>query len=478
MKKKRRRYRKIQRGKPRETKKYIEQGVKDINITFLSMAHIITSNPILYEPENVKQEYIQRLKRYIKAGEWNRRKYETSEIDAYEKIIMESKESDQSKGIAYYKYYILMDLMHVLGYEIKYTDNLKIETVKRKYYADFCQASVNHGFVDRFFNAFKGTKKERYKKIRTIAKSRLLGEESEYVKLILKNLLFKDSQPEGIMVTATMSAGKSTLINALTGKYICLSQNMACTSKIHTIVNKAYEDGYSYEYDHELVLTAGKDELLNNNEHNLSDSIVVATCFHGELNGHRIIINDSPGVNFSVDQKHKEITQRILKKKNYNLLIYVMNATQLGTTDESEHLAFVKKIAGETPVLFIINKIDAFNIEEEDLWTAIQKQVDFLKETGFENPMVCPVSSKAGYLSKRFETEELSRSERRELYNYVDKFEQMNLPKYYNEKFELIKVEDVDKEEIHLQKTCGLTYIEKIVAILATGGNVNGTDLY
>ena len=140
-----------------------------------------------------------------------------------------------------------------------------------------------------------------------------------------------------------MSAGKSTFINALIGKYVCLSQNMACTSKIHSMINKPFEDGFSYEYDYDLVMTAGKEELLNDNELNSSDKIYVSSHFDGLLANERIVIHDSPGVNFSGASEHKKIAAKLIKARNYNLLIYVMNSTQLSTNDEDVHLDFVKK---------------------------------------------------------------------------------------------------------------------------------------
>lgn len=483
MKKYGRRYRRIQKENERRSEKNrklrekIDQEVDGINISFLSMSHIVINNPIVYEKKEIKEEYIKRLNSYIRTGRWNNRKYENSELIAYEKIIRKSEEKNESNDISYYKYYIVMDVIHILGYEIKEKDYSKIEMMKEKYYSDFESDSVDKECVDKLFNSFKEKGKDRRKKISALLRRKALANEAGYLRLMLKNLTFREEAPVGVMVTATMSAGKSTFINALTGKYICLSQNMACTSKIHSIVNKAYEDGFSYEYDHDLVMTAGREELLNDNELNSSDKIIVGTSFDGLLQGHRIIINDSPGVNFSEDQEHKLITDKLIKGRNYHLLIYVMNATQLGTNDESDHLDYVKRVIGRTPVIFVINKIDAFNTEEESLEDAIQRQIGFLKKKGFKNPLICPVSSRAGYLSKQFKSGKLSRTELRELYNYIDKFEQMNLPQYYKAAFNKIKVKDSEQEELQLQKICGLAYVEKIIIKLTTGGKKNGTSL-
>ncbi len=484
MKKNGKKYRKIQREKEiRKEQNYLEsiameQEVDGINISFLAISHIVVNNPVMRESEERKRKYLDRLETYLKAGKWNRRKYESAELLAYEKIILGSDEICGEHDISYYKYYILLDFMHLLGYEVKASDEPRLELVKAKYYEDFRDCGINQEFVNKLFRAFRGNERDKYKKLKALSKSVVIDEERQYIQLILKNLYFKDQLPAGVMVTATMSAGKSTFINALTGKYICLSQNMACTSKIHSIVNKVYEDGYAYEYDHDLVLTAGKEELLNDNTLNGSDKIVVGVHFDGRLKGHRIIIHDSPGVNFSGDQEHKVITDKLLKGKKYQLLIYVMNATQLGTNDESDHLDFVKKTIGRTPVLFVVNKIDSFNVEEENLEEALQRQIEFLKKKGFKNPMVCPVSAKAGYLSKRFINGGLSRADERELYNFVDKFERMGLPTYYEKYIKKIRIDDVEREEEQLQKTCGLAYVEKIIGAMTTGGKGNGSGIH
>lgn len=479
MKKNGRKYRKIQREKERRkqeqisVRRHIDQEVNDINTAFLSMSHIITRNPILQDSQKVQKEYIKRLTRYLKAGSWHRRKFVNAELSAYEKIISEATSEERPHDISFYKYFILLDVIHILGYKLKSADEKKLEALKVKYYVDFDIDGTNKRLVDNIFRSFTGGNK----KIRLLGKMPELTRESEYIQLMAQNDLFRRTEPTEIMVTATMSAGKSTFINALTGKYICLSQNMACTSKIHCIVNKAFEDGFSYEYDHDLILTAGREELFNNNELNSSDKIVVGTYFEGYLRNQRIIVSDSPGVNFSGDQDHKEITDKLLKRKNYNLLIYIMNATQLATNDESDHLDYVKRTIGRTPLMFVINKIDAYDIEEERIADTVARQIEYLKKKGFKDPIVCPVSSRAGYLSKRFSNGVLSRTEKREIYNYVDKFDQMNLPEYYAKAFKKVKVKDSEIEEEQLLKTSGLAYVEKIIMALATGGKTNGTDL-
>lgn len=430
------------------------------------MAHIISINPVKNDTNGVKKEYISRLKKYLRIGGWNRRKYESSLIEAYEKILNNTDKVIQEHEIDYYRNFIVFDLLHIMGNEVGDKSKEKLKQVEKQYLIDFSNVTKETNLFFKIINSVQKSDKS----IIALQKKLNSDEEILYLKRVRENLIFKSKRPYGIMVTATMSAGKSTFINSLIGKYVCLSQNMACTSKIHSIINKPFEDGFSYEYDHDLVMTAGKEELLNDNELNTSDKIIVATHFCGNLSEERIVMNDSPGVNFSGDIEHKTITDKLIKGRKYDLLIYVMNSTQLATNDEDEHLEFVKQTIGRKPIIFVLNKIDAYNTEEENVFDTIQRQREYLIKKGFKNPIVCPLSARAGYLSKQFCTGLLTRSEERELYNYVDKFEQMQLTKYYDDNFPKVRVFNREREEEQLLKTCGLAYVEQIIREYVRGG--------
>lgn len=476
MKKNGKKYRKLQKNKElkRQTSltSCIDDEVDGIKTINLAMAQIVIKNPIIKDVENIRKKYIDYLIKYLKLGGWDKRKYESSGLEAYKKILLDNKEIEQGHPIDFYQYYILFDVLHILGYPTKKIQISKINNLRKQHAADFINADP--AIVKKIINSVQG-EDIRLTNLKNI---KALSNEYHYIDIVRKNILFRKHNPFVIMVTATMSAGKSTFINSIIGKYVCLSQNMACTSKIHSIINKAYEDGYSTEYDHDLIMTAEKEELLNDNKENLSNVIYVATNFIGKLNNSRIIVNDSPGVNFSGDQEHQKIANQLIKRRKYGLLIYVMNATQLGTNDEDKHLDFVKQTIGRRRIIFVVNKVDSFDPDEENIEEIISRQTTYLKGKGFENPIVCPVSSRAGYLSKKSQLGTLTRSEERELYNFVDKFDKLKLDHYYYKEFPNIEVEDNHKEEVQLQKTCGLLFIEELIKQYAQGGKKDGTNLF
>lgn len=91
-------------------------------------------------------------------------------------------------------------------------------------------------------------------------------EMTDIYKVIKNNRSFLKLAEKRIMIIANMSAGKSTLLNALVGKKVNKTQNDTCTSKIHYLYNKAGEDFLSYELDYNLILNASNKILMNDNE--------------------------------------------------------------------------------------------------------------------------------------------------------------------------------------------------------------------
>lgn len=447
-----------------------------LHTEILASAQILSQNPIIDAEESVKSRYFSYLLKYIRIGEWQKRKYVKAQLIAYAEKLMGIEDINfrtikRAKGIlTEFAPYLIFDICAVIGYNKQLLKSEKMREILSSYYMDFSIEEEEQKTILSIIGAVCGDDD----KWELVQKSKV---KSDYITSFKNNLDFIEQKPFKILVTATMSAGKSTFINALIGKNMSRVQNMACTGKIHSIMSKLYEDNYNYEYDYDLVMNADKEELLEDNEFNLSEKIWVSTYFNGGLGGSRIIINDSPGVNYSENKEHKEITDKMLQSKKYDLLIYLMNATQLGTNDDEQHLEYVKSIIGRKPVIFVVNKIDALNSEEENANDILEKRIRYLKSKGFRHPIVCPVSSIAGYLSKKSMTETLSKVESRELYCRIDGFEQMNLLEFYEKNYPEIQIQDADSEEIQLQKTCGLKYIEAMIKLYSTGGKINGTNL-
>lgn len=437
---------------------------------------IITFNPILKETADIQTQYFIYLQRLIRVVRWDKRKYTKAQIEFYKDTLCNEQEvSLHNRDISFdprFCYLLPYDLTVMLGFHSKVVKSEKVKIIIDKIISDFGLPKEHEAFFFLEFEAALGSPLAW----EDVLRSNLTKGFKRYLKLVKKNINFIKVRPYNILITATMSAGKSTLINSMVGKNISLMQNMACTSKIHTIISKSLEDGVSSKYDHDISMNVSKEDLLSDNEDNKSYKLTVGTFFNGELSGKRITLFDSPGVNSSENVDHTEISQRMIKSRKYNLMIYVLNSTQLGTTDEEYHLEIVKQSLGRAKIIFVMNKADQLISEDDNFLDSIESQRKFLVSKGFKDPLICPVSSRAAYLVKKSKIEKFSRIERREMENFMDKFERQRLSDYYEKNLGCPHI-STNNEVDALFVNCGFAHFEKIIANLYDGGKQNGTGV-
>lgn len=218
-----------------------------------------------------------------------------------------------------------------------------------------------------------------------------------------KNAQFFRQPIQKIAFTANMSAGKSTLVNALVGKKVNMSQSMACTAKLHYIYNKPFEDGFSAEDDNILNLDADYDTLMNDDKQNASNKIIVSAYFR-LMSGTSIplCLLDTPGVNSALDPTHKQITDEEIAAGDFDKLVYVINADgNIASDDEHIYMAQLAETIKELPIIFVVNKLDTFRIKEDNIAESLRKIKEDIEGLGFKNSLICPVSAYTGYLAKR-----------------------------------------------------------------------------
>ncbi len=289
-------------------------------------------------------------------------------------------------------------------------------------------------------------------------------DQTEYlVECVEKNMHFIRQQERFILVTANMSAGKSTLLNAIIGKKVNKTQNDACTAKTHYLMNKSYEDNLTYEFDYSLELDASKEVLMEDNESNLSSDIFVGTRFRTimDVNVPMCFI-DTPGVNSSQDKRHKEITEKDIIESKYEKLMYIMNGENIGTDDDRRHLEFVAENFKGT-IIFVVNKLDRFR-KEDSITETLAKIKKDLEKLGFSNPIVCPISAYAAYLAKMsMFGEKLNDDEMDELERCYRKLckDEYQLNKYYPFEYQNISVAEEKNQMLLLHS--GILSLEKIL---------------
>lgn len=438
---------------------------------------ILAFNPILKENAEIRTQYFLYLIKLIRLVKWDKRKYTKAQIAFYrENLCGEShifQTSKDTKLPIRMCYLIPYDLVLMLAFRKKVIRTPKISTIINMIARDFDLPPESVAFLYREIDAALGDNDAWHE----VFANKAVNGYKRYLKIVKENIFFIRKHPYNILITATMSSGKSTLINTLVGKNICRMQNMACTSKIHTIISKPFEDGATSEYDHDLLMDATKEELFTNNGENLSYKITVGTYFNSNLGGQRIILFDSPGVNSSENVEHREISYKMLRSKKYDLLLYVMNTTQLRTDDDAFHLSVVKSQLGRAKILFVINQIDNINFEEENYLHMIENQRDFLISKGFRDPIICPVSARAAYIAKKSQQENLGLVEQFELQNFIGKFERNSMSDYYEKYLHCPILTNTENKVSTLLKNCGFAYLETIIEHLNNGGKINGSGI-
>ena len=208
-----------------------------------------------------------------------------------------------------------------------------------------------------------------------------------------------------VNVVATMSAGKSTLINALLRQKLLPAKQEACTATITEIKDNDSDNFIAKAYDanNQLVQTHANlsfkimDDLNNNpavSRVRIEGNIPFVTSEDISL-----VLVDTPGPNNSRDPEHRAKTYRMLSESSKALVLYIMNATQLGVNDDYNLISTVAdsmKVGGKQSrdrFIFVVNKLDDFKKGEDSIEGALSKVRDYLRDNGIENPNIYPASA-------------------------------------------------------------------------------------
>lgn len=245
-----------------------------------------------------------------------------------------------------------------------------------------------------------------------------------------------------VYVAATMSAGKSTLINAMLGSDLLPAANEATTATIAQITDNdkmPYGEFHGRRFDKEDVEVDGLQKvsletLKEWNSKTDTKRIELTGNIIGinERDHVRLVITDTPGPNNSQDPEHARTTMQHIQDSVRNpLILYILNATQLGTNDDQRVLGEISKIMqqggkqSKDRFIFIVNKMDNFDPESgENVEDALGRVKDYLENNGIENPLIYPVSANLTRLLRKREKapDSLTRKERGDLSAMEDLF--------------------------------------------------------
>lgn len=239
-----------------------------------------------------------------------------------------------------------------------------------------------------------------------------------------------------IAVIATMSSGKSTLINALLGKELMPSKNEACTATIARIKNVPERSTFSavcYDADGNEITSKEnvtyKDMEVFNNDSAVSVIEVEGNIPPISAKTMNLVLVDTPGPNNSVDSSHREHTYRVIKDDDKPMVLYVLNGTQLHTDDDYfllNSVAEAMKVGGKQSkdrFIFAVNKADEFDPEKgEDLRGVLERVKKYLESHGIENPNIYPISAETAKVIRMYQNGiDLTRKQK-QILNGIDLF--------------------------------------------------------
>ena len=286
-----------------------------------------------------------------------------------------------------------------------------------------------------------------------------------------------------INVVATMSAGKSTLINALLGKSLMPAANQATTATIVKIIDSD-QDGFSATaFDKsgikikELENVEEKDMKQLNDDENVSELEIRGKIPFISSSGLKLVLVDTPGPNNARNINHRRLTYNMFDDSEKSLVLFVMNYTQSGVDDEKTFLDYVCKRMKEGDkkerdrFMFVVNKVDEFKPKqdgEDGIEKSLKSTQERLEKIGIESPNIFPTSALAA-LEIRTNEEDPSvldtferRTTKYNAFKFNDYYQYSHLPSAVKEKIDkrLSKAEDNEKLEIYT----GIVSVEEAIA--------------
>ncbi|EMI5490053.1 dynamin family protein [Providencia stuartii] len=251
-----------------------------------------------------------------------------------------------------------------------------------------------------------------------------------------------------LYVVATMSSGKSTLINAMLGQDLLPAANEATTATIAQITDDKTvgsqfmgrridaDSSVSEEVEVTSELLKEWNMLSNTRQIDLRGDIVSMQ----ERENVRLVLTDTPGPNNSQDEDHERVTMSFIQDSYRNpLILYVLNASQLGINDDQNLLRLVAQTMArggkqsKDRFIFAVNKMDNFDPENgENVSAALERVKAYLENNGVPNPQVYPISANLTRLLRK-NPDDLTRKERGDLNTMTELFLEeasMNLPSY------------------------------------------------
>ena len=225
-----------------------------------------------------------------------------------------------------------------------------------------------------------------------------------------------------LCVVATMSSGKSTLINAMLGTKLMPSKQEACTAIITRIqdVSDSSDTPFTAQaYDKEGNLRESHKKLeyktmerLNADE-SISEIKVFGNIPFVTSENVSLIMIDTPGPNNSRDPRHQKVQSELLNKSSKALILYIMTG-EFGTDDDN---ALIRRVAESMAVggkqskdrfIFVVNKLDDRKKEDGETRQTLSRVRSYLETHGIKKPNLFPAGALPALWIRQFQKKELT----------------------------------------------------------------------
>ena len=283
---------------------------------------------------------------------------------------------------------------------------------------------------------------------------------SDEIKTAFQNAKSNDFE---VCVVAPMSAGKSTLINAMLGKELMPSKAEACTAMI-TRIKDVDQQGASFRAE---VYCKGKlSETLEELDYSAmerlnADDTVEEVRVYGNIpfvssDELSLVLVDTPGPNNARDDSHEEVQQNALGKSSKALVLYIMT-NEYGTDDDEitlRRVANTMSVGGKQSkdrFLFVVNKMDSRSRNDGSTEETLNQVREYLKTKGINNPNLFPAAALPALNIRRMEKEKVDEDIEEEtefLIRKLNRNEELHLEKYAS-----IPRSEKDDIEEQLEKT-------------------------
>lgn len=235
-----------------------------------------------------------------------------------------------------------------------------------------------------------------------------------------------------VLVLATMSAGKTSFINALIGQELLYTANeatTACVTSVEHCLGAQRFSGACYCYndtelgfEHSPSVALLRDWNANTEVKRIS---LAGTFKVVPRPAPGLVLHDTPGPNNSQDESHARLMLEAIRSVSFKALCYVLNVSQLGTRDDRSLLELLlEELAAKPaqPIYFILNKVDLLDPEKgESIDGYVHNAQCYLRDIGFEQPIIIPtMASAALYARKALSAEILTRAQRSKLRQVLD----------------------------------------------------------